>query len=64
MAVLASIKPYVQSALFSGRRVVFDDLGSFVISIRSMCFHRETMQDKEFTPSSMIREYDINSNFG
>jgi hypothetical protein len=44
--------------------VVFDDLGSFVISIRSMCFHRETMQDKEFTPSSMIREYDINSNFG
>lgn len=64
MAVLASIKPYVQSALLSGRRVVFDDLSSLVISIRSMCFHRETMQDKEFTPSSMIREYDINSHFG
>ena len=42
------------------RRVVLDDLGSFVISIRSKCFPRETMQDKEFTPSSMIRGYHIN----
>ena len=60
MAVLASIKPYVQSALLSGRRVVLDDLGSFVISIRSKCFPRETMESKEFVPGSMIRGYHIN----
>ena len=60
MAVLASIKPYVTSALLAGRRVVLDDLGSFSISVRSKCFPQETMQDKEFTPSSMIRGYHVN----
>ena len=35
LAVLASIKPYIKNALLSGRRVVLNDLGSFVISVRS-----------------------------
>ena len=60
MAVLASIKPFVQNALLSGRRVVLEDLGSFVISIRSKCFPRAAIQAEDFSPASMIRGYHIN----
>ena len=60
LAVLSSIKPFVQNALLSGRRVVLEDLGSFVISIRSKCFTRDTIEGKDFVPSSMIRGYHIN----
>ena len=60
LAVLSSIKPFVQNALLSGRRVVLEDLGSFVISIRSKCFTRDTIEAKDFVPSSMIRGYHIN----
>ena len=58
--MLSSIKPFVQNALLSGRRVVLEDLGSFVISIRSKCFTRDTIEAKDFVPSSMIRGYHIN----
>lgn len=59
LAVLSSIKPFVQKALLDGRRVVLEDLGSFVIGIRSKCFPTEALTDKEFVPGTMIRGYHI-----
>ena len=59
LAVLASIKPFIKNALLAGRRVVLNDLGSFVIGIRSKCFTRETMEADEFVPSSMIKGYAV-----
>ena len=60
LAVLSSIKPFVQNALLSGRRVVLNDLGSFVISVRSKCFSQDAMAASDFSPSAQIRGYHIN----
>ena len=46
LAVLASIKPFIKSALLAGRRVVLNDLGYFVIGIRSKCFTKADMQEE------------------
>ena len=59
MAVLASVKPVILSALLAGRRVVLDDLGSLVLSVRSKCFTQEEMQEKDFVPSAKIKGYGI-----
>ena len=59
LAVLASIKPYIKNALLSGRRVVLNDLGSFVISVRSKCFSQDAMAASDFSPSSMITGHKI-----
>ena len=59
LAVLSSIKPFVQNALLSGRRVVLEDLGSFVIGIRSKCFSQDAMAASDFSPSAMIRGYSV-----
>ncbi len=59
LAVLASIKPFIKNALLAGRRVVLNDLGSFVIGIRSKCFTQEAMQAEDFVPSSMIKGYAV-----
>lgn len=59
LAVLASIKPFIKSALLAGRRVVLNDLGYFVIGIRSKCFTRETMEADEFLPSAMIKGHTV-----
>ena len=60
LAVLSSIKPFVQNALLSGRRVVLEDLGSFVIGIRSKCFSADTMAASDFAPSAMIKGIAVN----
>ena len=60
MAVLASIKPYIQAALLAGRRVVLNDLGSFVIGIRSKCFSENAMNADDFSPSAKIKGYHLN----
>ena len=59
LAVLSSIKPFVQNALLAGRRVVLEDLGSFVIGIRSKCFTREIMNEEGFLPASMIKGHTV-----
>jgi predicted histone-like DNA-binding protein len=59
LAVLASIKPFIKNALLAGRRVVLNDLGYFVIGIRSKCFTKADMQDEEFTPGSKIKGYAV-----
>ena len=59
LAVLASIKPFIKSALLAGRRVVLNDLGYFVIGIRSKCFTKTDMQDKDFLPSEKIKGYAV-----
>ena len=55
MAVLSSIKPFITKALLAGRRVVLNDLGSFVIGIRSKCYTAETMTEEGFRPSEYIK---------
>ena len=60
LAVLASIKPYIQAALLAGRRVVLNDLGSFVIGIRSKCFSQNAMNADDFSPSAKIKGYHLN----
>ena len=59
MAVLASIKPFVTKALLDSRRVVLQDLGSFHISLQGKCYEQADMQDKEFSPSAMIRSHRV-----
>ena len=58
-AVLAVIKPFITKALLAGRAVVLEDLGRFQISLQSKCFPAETMESKEFLPSSMIKGHRI-----
>ena len=60
LAVLASIKPYIQAALLAGRRVVLNDLGAFVISVRSKCFSEDAMGADDFSPSAKIKGYHLN----
>ena len=60
LAVLASIKPYIQAALLAGRRVVLNDLGSFVIGISSKCFSADAMSADDFSPSAKIKGYHLN----
>ena len=59
LAVLASIKPFIKSALLAGRRVVLNDLGYFVIGIRSKCFTKADMQEEGFLPSEKIKGYAV-----
>ena len=59
LAVLASIKPFIKSALLAGRRVVLNDLGYFVIGIRSKCFTQADMQKEGFLPSEKIKGYAV-----
>ena len=59
VAVLTSMKPFIQRALLNGRRVVLQDLGALVMSMSGKCYPEEALADKEFSPSSMIKGYRI-----
>ena len=59
MAVLASIKPFIVKALLGGRRVVLNDLGSFVIGIHGKCFPQAAISADEFSPSPMIKGWRV-----
>ena len=59
LAVLGSIKPFIEKALLAGRRVVLEDLGSFVIGIRSKCFTPAQMLQKGFSTLEQIKGYSI-----
>ncbi len=59
LAVLGSIKPFIEKALLAGRRVVLEDLGSFVIGIRSKCFTQAQMDEEGFSPKTQIKGYTI-----
>ena len=52
---MKSMKKYVKQALLAGRRVVLNDLGAFRVALTGKCYPRETMEDKDFMPSSMIK---------
>ena len=60
LAVLASIKPFIKGALLSGRRVVLNDLGAFIIGVRSKCFSQDAMAASDFSPSAQIKGYHVN----
>ena len=60
LAVLASIKPFIKGALLNGRRVVLNDLGSFVVGVRSKCFSQDAMAASDFSPSAQIKGYHVN----
>ena len=59
MAVLAAIKPKIKKALLAGKRVVLNDLGSFVIGVRGRSYNAETMASEEFSPSAMIKGWSL-----
>ncbi len=59
MAVLASIKPFIEKALLAGRRVVLNDLGSFVIGIHGKCYPAAALESDEFSPSAMIKGWRV-----
>ena len=59
MAVLASIKPFIEKALLNSRRVVLNDLGAFTIGIQGKCYPKEVMQAEDFSPSAQIKGHRI-----
>ena len=59
VAVLTSMKPFIQRALLNGRRVVLQDLGALVMSITGKCYPEEALADDEFVPASMIKGFKI-----
>ena len=59
VAVLTSMKPFIQRALLNGRRVVLQDLGALVMSMSGKCYPQEALADEEFVPASMIKGYRI-----
>ena len=60
MAVLASIKPFIVKALLNGRRVVLNELGSFVMGLTAKCFPEAALESDEFSPSQMIKGWHVN----
>lgn len=59
MAVLAAIRPFIKKALLAGRRVVLNDLGSFVIGIQGKCYPAEAMNAEDFSPSAQIKGHRV-----
>ena len=59
VAVLTSMKPFIQRALLNGRRVVLQDLGALVMSMTGKCYPEAALADEEFSPSSMIKGFKI-----
>ena len=59
LAVLASIKPFIEKALLNSRRVVLNDLGAFTIGIQGKCYPKEVMQAEDFSPSAQIKGHRI-----
>ena len=59
MAVLTALKPLMKKALLAGRRVVLPELGAFQIGINGKCYPAIALEDKEFSPSSMIKGHRV-----
>ena len=58
-AVLGVIKLFITKALLAGRRVVLPELGAFQIGINGKCYPAIALEDKEFSPSSMIKGHRV-----
>ena len=58
-AVLKSMKEHIIEALTEGQVVVLDDLGRFQVTLQGKCYPTEALNDKEFSPSAMIRGHKI-----
>ena len=59
LGVLRAMKGYIVKALLAGRVVVLNDIGRFQIALKGKCYPSEALQDKEFSPSSMIKGHRI-----
>ena len=59
LGVLRAMKGYIVKALLAGRVVVLNDIGRFQIALKGKCYPSESLQDKEFSPSSMIKGHRI-----
>ena len=59
LGVLRAMKGYIVKALLAGRVVVLNDIGRFQIALKGKCYPAEALQDKEFSPSSMIKGHRI-----
>ena len=58
-AVLMSMKEHIIEALTEGQVVAIDDIGRFQVTLQGKCYTAETIADKEFLPSSMIKSHKI-----
>ena len=58
-AVLVSMKDHIVEALTEGQVVVLDDLGRFQVTLQGKCYPAEALNDKEFSPSAMIKGHKI-----
>ena len=58
-AVLKSMQEHIIEALTEGQVVVLDDLGRFQVTLQGKCYPTEALNDKEFSPSAMIRGHKI-----
>lgn len=54
-AVLKAMKSFILKALLAGQIVALDDLCRIQVGITGKCYPQETLQDKEFSPSAMIK---------
>lgn len=59
MAVLRSMKPFITKALLAGQSVVLNDLGRLQVGIQGKCYPAEALEDKEFSPTTMIKGHKI-----
>ena len=59
MAVLRSMKSHITKALLAGQVVVLQDIGRFQVSLQGKCYSQEDLEDKEFSPSAMIKSHRI-----
>lgn len=59
-AVLYALGKQIRKGLLNGRTVVLEGVGRISVGMTAKCFTRDDMQDKEFSPSAMIREVHVN----
>lgn len=59
-AVLTALGKQVRKGLLGGRTVVLEDLGRISVGMKTRCFPREALTDKEFSPSAMIKSVHVN----
>ena len=59
LGVLRAMKGYIVKALLNGRVVVLNDIGRFQIGLKGKCYPAEVLQQKDFSPSSMIKGHRV-----
>lgn len=59
-AVLYALGKQIRKGLLNGRTVVLEGVGRISVGMTAKCFPAESLTDKEFVPSQMIKEVHVN----